>query len=138
MIAELDTGQVIVLGDGSRPEADSDQREVRAALIRLLLLGGVEANGEVRLPGARLLSAARVGHPYDAEASRAGTRAAHARPLPVWRDHRRAEGGRAPPWFRNPDDAAWRGRLARSFHITVGRALSLLAVAGFSGLVKSY
>jgi hypothetical protein len=42
--------------------------------------------------------------------------------------------------FWIPDDAVWRGWLARYylwFHITVGWALSLLAVAGFSGLVKS-
>jgi hypothetical protein len=39
-----------------------------------------------------------------------------------------------------PDERGWRGWLARNylwFHIAAGWALSLLAVAGFSGLIKS-
>ncbi len=39
VLAELDTGEDIVLGDGSVPETGDDGRRVHAALIRLLLLG---------------------------------------------------------------------------------------------------
>ncbi len=39
VLAELDTGEAIVLGDGSLPGAGDESRRVRAGLIRLLLLG---------------------------------------------------------------------------------------------------
>jgi len=39
VLAELDTGEFIVLGDGKVPETGDESREVRAGLIRLLLLG---------------------------------------------------------------------------------------------------
>jgi len=39
VLAELDTGEVIVLGDGEVPKAGDESREVRAGLIRILLLG---------------------------------------------------------------------------------------------------
>ena len=41
VLAELDSGEDVVLGDGSVPEASDDGRRVRAALIRLLLLGEI-------------------------------------------------------------------------------------------------
>ncbi len=39
VLAELDTGEPIVLGDGEVPETGDESRKVRAGLIRLLLLG---------------------------------------------------------------------------------------------------
>ena len=39
VLADLDLGEVTVLGDGARPEAGDVARKVRASLIRLLMLG---------------------------------------------------------------------------------------------------
>ncbi len=39
VLAELDTGEDIVLGDGEVPETGDESRRVRAGLIRILLLG---------------------------------------------------------------------------------------------------
>lgn len=38
-------GEECVLGDGERPEEDSPERQVRAELLRLLILGGTEGCG---------------------------------------------------------------------------------------------
>lgn len=45
LIAACRAGEKCRLGDGTRPEEDSEARRVRAELIRLLILGGTEACG---------------------------------------------------------------------------------------------
>lgn len=43
LLAECRSGELVVLGDGARPERPSPERTIRADLLRYLILGGCEA-----------------------------------------------------------------------------------------------
>ena len=114
VLTELDTGEVVVLGGGGVPNSGDATRRVGAILIRILLLGTDRNDYPLHEKGLRLMGA-WICDTLDLEASSVGADLA----LINCR-------------FANPAGARWYLWL----HIVLGWALSLLAVAGFSGTRK--
>jgi hypothetical protein len=72
VLAEIDTGEFVVLGDGKRPDAPDPARQVRASLIRMLLLPK-DGDGLPRLHEKGLqIAGAWIRNPLDLEGCRIG------------------------------------------------------------------